>query len=136
MRPFRAAFVAAILSVCLAGPARTASAQGDLLPMTEEKPIRGMNFPALSPDGKTLAFSYLGDIWSVPISGGTATRLTIHEAHDGYPHYSPDGRWIAFSSMREGNYDVFVMPAGGGPARQLTQHSANDFAIDWSPDGT
>src|SRR5689334_20285515 len=102
MRLFRAAAVAAILSLCVGAPARHAWAQGDLLPIPEEKPIRGMNFPALSPDGKTLCFSYLGDLWSVPVAGGTATRLTIHEAHDGYPHYSPDGRWIAFASMRDG----------------------------------
>src|SRR6266581_4629006 len=117
MRLIRAAVVAGLIRVC----GRVTWAQGDLLPLPEEKPIRGMNFPAVSPDGKTLCFSYLGDLWTVPATGGTATRLTIHEAHDGYPHYSPDGRWIAFSSMREGNYDVYVMPANGGPARQLTQ---------------
>src|SRR5437763_221069 len=107
MRLLRAAVMAAEFIACACVSARVAWAQGDLLPLPEEKPIRGMNTPAVSPDGKTLAFSYLGDIWSVPVAGGTAMRLTIHEAHDAYPHYSPDGRWIAFSSMREGNYDVF-----------------------------
>lgn len=142
MRPLRAAIYAAIIcAVCATAlmnqlnmPA--AQAQGRLLPLPEQKPIRGANFPALSPDGKTLCFCYLGDLWIVPAAGGTATRLTIHEAHDAYPHWSPDGRWIAFSSNREGNYDVYVISSLGGSARQLTFHSSNDYAMDWSPDGS
>ncbi len=99
------------------------------------RPIHFARQPALAPDGSRLAFSYLGDIWTVDASGGTATRLTIHEAHDYAPAWSPDGRWIAFSSKREGNYDVWVMPALGGKARQLTMHSADDLVTGWTPDG-
>src|SRR5262249_7296120 len=51
-----------------------------------------------------------------------------------FPRFSPDGNWIAFSSNRAGNYDVFVMPAAGGKPRQLTFHSANDTVVGWSPD--
>jgi tricorn protease len=136
MKGFRAAFSAAIICMAALALAPFARAQGSLLPLPEEKPIKGVNFPAVSPDGKTLCFSYLGDLWSVASAGGTATRLTVHEAHDGYPHYSPDGKWIAFSSNREGNYDVFLISSSGGSARQLTFNSANDYAMDWSPDGT
>lgn len=100
------------------------------------KPIRGAHYPALSPDGKRLCFEYLGDLWTVPSEGGTATRLTLHRAYDAYPHWSPDGNWIAFSSNREGNMDVFLVPAKGGAARQITFHSADDIVQDWSPDGT
>ena len=66
-------------------------------------------------DGK-IAFSYLGDIWIVSEKGGQPARLTVHTARDVYPRFSPDGKWVAFSSNRFGNYDVFLMLSGGRPA--------------------
>ena len=114
--------------------------QGAALPSTDDKPVRGMSFPAISPDGKSICFSYLGDLWTVPSQGGRAVRLTVHEAHDAYPRYSPDGRWIAFASSRYPaslyNYDIFLIPSGGGAARRITYNTVNDFPGDWSPDGT
>ncbi len=91
--------------------------------------------PAPSPDGSAIAFSYMGDIWRVPVEGGRAMRLTIHESYDDLPAWSPDGKTIAFSSDRTGNDDVYLMDATGGSATQLTCHDAWDAVQCWSPDG-
>jgi tricorn protease len=99
------------------------------------EPARFLRYPAFSPDGKQIAFSYMGDIWLAPAEGGNAIRLTVHPAHDIRPRFSPDGKWIAFNSNREGNYDIFLMPAKGGRPKRLTYHSADDILGDWSPDG-
>jgi tricorn protease len=82
-----------------------------------------------------IAFSYLGDIWVANENGTGAERLTDNKARDVFPRFSPDGNWIAFSSNRNGNYDVFVIPAAGGKPKQLTYHSANDNVVGWTPDG-
>src|SRR5262245_25283172 len=100
-----------------------------------QEPIRFARTPDISPDGKLVAFSYLGDIWTVETIGGVARPVTMHEAHDIYPAFSPDGRWIAFSSNRHGSYDVFVVPVQGGRPRRLTFDSAADLVNGWSPDG-
>jgi tricorn protease len=90
--------------------------------------------PALSPDGKDLAFVYRGDIWVAPSKGGRAMALTSHIETDSYPIYSPDGKWIAFGSKRNGNWDIYAIPAEGGAARQLTWHSGTEIPFGWSPD--
>jgi tricorn protease len=100
-----------------------------------QEPIRFARTPDISPDGRLIAFSYLGDIWTVETIGGTARAVTSHPAHDINPVFSPDGRWIAFSSNRHGSYDVFVIPSTGGKPRRLTFDSANDTVCGWSPDG-
>lgn len=89
----------------------------------------------ISPDGKTIAFCYKGDIWTVPAGGGTATRLTTLDSYEASPIWSPDGKQIAFSSDRFGNYDIFVMPARGGSATRLTYNSAKEIPICFTPDG-
>jgi tricorn protease len=100
-----------------------------------QEPIRFARTPDISPDGKLVAFSYLGDIWVVETIGGIARPVTMHEAHDYAPIFSPDGRRLAFSSNRHGNYDVFVVSVQGGRPQRLTFDSASDLAEDFSPDG-
>jgi tricorn protease len=81
-----------------------------------------------------IVFTYLGDIWTADENGQNIQRLTVNRARDVYGRFSPDGKWIAFSSNRNGNLDVYLMPAGGGNAKQLTSHSAEDTVLGWSAD--
>ncbi len=90
---------------------------------------------AISPDGSTIVFSYLGDIHTVSVEGGLARALTTHEAWDGHPVWSHDGKHIAFASDRHGNLDVFLMPSQGGQASRLTYHSADDVPSDFACTG-
>ena len=100
-----------------------------------QEPIRFPRTPDISPDGKQIAFSYLGDIWIVEAIGGVARPVTMHEAHDYAPVFSPDGRSLAFSSNRHGSYDVFVVPTVGGKPKRLTFDSGHDVVTGWTPDG-
>jgi len=93
-----------------------------------------MRYPAISPDGQTILFSYKGDIYKVAAAGGTAIPLTISEAYEFSPVWSHDGKSIAFASDRYGNFDVFVMPATGGEARRLTFHSGREIPSSFSAD--
>ncbi|MEL7833766.1 S41 family peptidase [Fodinibius sp. Rm-B-1B1-1] len=90
-------------------------------------------FPSISPDGSTIAFSYQGDIWTVPAKGGRAWRLTLHEAYEAYPKWSPGGSQIAFTSDRHGNDDIFVMRGNGSNIKRLTHHSTDDHLTGWTP---
>ncbi len=93
--------------------------------------------PAPSPDGSQIAFSWQGDLWLIPASGGTARRLTAHPASESHPVWSRDGRLLAFSSDRHGSDDVFVMDLDGvEPPRRLTYASVTDVPSDFTPDGS
>jgi Tol biopolymer transport system component/C-terminal processing protease CtpA/Prc len=95
-----------------------------------------LRYPAISPDGTTIVFSYQGDLYKVGADGGNALPLTMHEAHDYQPVWSRDGNKIAFASDRFGNFDVFVISASGGEATRLTYHSSNDYPFDFSIDNS
>ena len=95
-----------------------------------------MRHPAISPDGKTIAFSYQGDIFTVPSSGGTAKQITSNAAFDSYPVWSPDGNHIAFASNREGSIDVWVMNANGGIPKRVTTNSGNEYPLRWKDNYT
>jgi tricorn protease len=81
-----------------------------------------------------IAFSYLGDIWIAGEDGANVVRVTDNTGRDVYPRFSPDGKWIAFSSNRYGNYDVFVVSVTGGAPKRLTYHTGNDEVVGWSRD--
>ena len=104
-----------------------------LLPVLSQAQVKLLRHPTYS-KGK-VAFSYLGDIWIANEDGTGVLRLTDNEAREQYPRFSPDGNWIAFSSNRAGNDDVYVVAATGGKPRQVTFHSAPDTVSGWSPDG-
>ena len=81
-----------------------------------------------------IAFTYLADIWTANEDGKDIKRITANKARDVYPRFSPDGKAIAFSSDRNGNFDVFIIPSEGGAVKQLTFHSADDTVLGWTPD--
>src|SRR6516162_293339 len=97
---------------------------GTMAPLQAGEAIQFARSPDVSPDGKTVVFSYLGDLWLVDAQGGPARHLTMHEKHDYNPVFSPDGKSIAFSSNRHGTYDVFVIRTQGGKPARLTFDSA------------
>lgn len=88
-----------------------------------------MRYPAISPDGSTIAFAYKGDLYCVPANGGEARQLTTHAAYDSQPIWSPDGKKITFTSNREGSLDVYVISAKGGAPTRLTTNSGKETPI-------
>jgi tricorn protease len=93
-----------------------------------------LRYPAISAD--RIVFTYGGDLWSVPRSGGEAQRLTSHPGFESLARFSPDGKWIAFSGEYDGNFDAYVIPANGGEPRRLTYHPMPDRVVGWTPDGS
>lgn len=95
-----------------------------------------MRYPQLSPNGEKIAFAFQGDIYTVPVSGGQATRLTTNDAYDTMPMWSPDSKNLAFVSDRYyGSKDIYIMDATGGAARRVTTHSTTEEPVYFSPDG-
>lgn len=90
----------------------------------------------VSPDGKTIVFDLLGDIYSMPISGGTTTRLRSGLAYEVQPRFSPNGKYISFTSDAEGGNNIWVMTADGNDAKSITKEKMRllNNAV-WTPDG-
>ena len=91
-------------------------------------------YPAISPNGETIAFTYKGNLFSVSANGGAAKQLTYHSAHDYAPVWSKDGKKLAFASNRYGNFDIYAMDAQGGAAQRLTFHSTDETPYSFSAD--
>lgn len=94
-----------------------------------------MRYPGISPNGKTIAFAYKGDIYVVSSDGGVAQAITQNPSYDFNPIWSPDGKSIAFASDRYGNFDIFVMPSTGGVPKRLTYYSLREVPSSFTPDG-
>jgi Tol biopolymer transport system component len=90
----------------------------------------------VSPDGQTIVFDLLGDLYTLPITGGTATRLTSGLPHDMQPRFSPDGKRVVFVSDRSGDDNVWIMSLDRKDTLQLTKGIDNDYmSPEWTPDG-
>lgn len=96
-------------------------------------PLGYYRFPTLR--NGTVVFTCEGSLWSVPLEGGLARRLTRFPGRQSFAQSSPDGELVAFTAAYQGNEDVWVMPVRGGEPRRLTKHPAPDHVIGWSPDG-
>ena len=111
---------------------------------TEE--ARLLRFPAIH--GNQLAFTYAGDLYTVPASGGVARKLTSHVGYEMFARFSPDGKWIAFTGHYDGNTEVYLMPAEGGVPKRLTYSAGlsrddpadrmgpNNIVMGWRDDKT
>jgi len=90
----------------------------------------------VSPDGQRIVFDLLGDLYTLPIAGGKATRITAGLAHDMQPRWSPDGKRIVFVSDRSGDDNLWIADADGKDTLQLTRGVDNSYlSPDWTPDG-
>ena len=94
-----------------------------------------LRYPALSPDGREIAFGFEGNLFVVPASGGVARALTANGHHNFMPVWSPDGKYIAYAADTYGNFDIFVISSAGGPARRLTFNSNPEYPTSFTPDG-
>ena len=128
-RRIQSAVLSVIVCLCCSG---VAAAQTKLL-----------RFPDVH--GDKVVFTYGGDLWTAPTSGGMATRLTSHPGIEVFGKFSPDGKWIAFTGQYDGDEQVYVIPATGGVPKQLTFYPArgpltprwgyDNQVYGWSPDG-
>ncbi len=116
-------------------PVTTAQPPAPVTPATTDATPLWMRYPALSPDGKTIAFAFRGHLFTVPSKGGDAVPLTASSAHDTSPVWSPDSRTIAYASDAYGNFDVYAIPANGGAAQRLTTFSGDEAPTGFAPDG-
>src|SRR5258708_31268749 len=91
---------------------------------------------AVSPDGKSILFDMVGDLYTLPIQGGQAKRITSGLPFDSQPVFSPDGKTIAFTSDRDGADNLWIANADGSDPKQLSKDKQGDFISPaWTPDG-
>lgn len=143
--------VAAITLLCSAAPqasAQSIATQPDSGPRQTGLPLkttRTVSFATdegtwmsldVSPDGKTIVFDLLGDLYSLPVTGGEASRLTSGPAFDAQPRYSPDGKTIVYTSDGTGAENLWLVDPDGSHPRALTRERQSQFVSPaWTPDG-
>lgn len=91
---------------------------------------------ALSPDHHSIVMNFLDGLWTLPATGGKATRITSLVQDAAYPDWSPDGKMIAFQSYKDGTFHIWAMSPDGSQVRPLTSGYYDDREPQFSPDGT
>lgn len=116
-----------------------------LYSVSGQQEARLLRFPATN--GTDVVFSYAGDLYKVPLSGGEAVRLTSHVGYEIFPRFSPDGKTIAFTGEYDGNKEIYTIPADGGEPSRITYTTSNgqenralsmgsnNLVMGWTPDG-
>jgi Tol biopolymer transport system component len=116
-----------------------APAGGAIAPLYPDTNLPGSGViygrPAISPDGRWIAFTMLGDVWVARADGTDLRNLTQAPGEDVYPAWSPDGTRIAFGSDRDGDYEIYVVNVDGTALLQVTNDSGEDDGPAWTPDG-
>ncbi len=105
------------------------------LSLSAQDEARWIRKSTISPDGQSIAFSYQGDIFTVPAEGGTAHQVTVNSSYDSDPLWTADGKSIVFSSYREGSKDIWIIPSEGGKARRLTTYPGAETPLFVSQNG-
>jgi Tol biopolymer transport system component len=138
--------LAALAALCISGLAADEPQEKSKAPAKLTlKPERAVDFDTdegtwisldVSPDGKTILFELLGDIYTMPISGGKATPLLTGMAMETQPRFSPDGKEIVFLSDRDGSENIWIAKADGSNARKISDEKQAEFVSPaWTPDG-
>lgn len=135
-----AAAVFSFILLAAAGSAGLGAGTG----LAAQEGTRLLRFPHIH--GNTVVFTYAGDLYTAPLAGGEARRLTSHEGLELMARFSPDGKWIAFSGEYAGTRQIYVIPSEGGTPRQLTFYpdagpmpprgGYDQLVVDWTPDGS
>jgi Tol biopolymer transport system component/cytosine/adenosine deaminase-related metal-dependent hydrolase len=128
----RGAGVLAGATALTSGATEAAATPDQTVAVTE-----GTNISAhVSPDGRRVAFDLVTAIWTVPVTGGPARRLTTDDTDATQPSWSPDGTTIVFQAYRDGNYHLYTIRQDGSGLRQLTSGPFDHREPRFSPDGT
>jgi Tol biopolymer transport system component len=134
-------------SVAAQSPAENDSAaaeasRGDSLPLIANRTLEFTTDEGtwisldVSPGGNSIVFELLGDLYTIPIAGGQALRITSGQAYDVQPRFSPDGENLVFVSDRDGSENVWIVDADGGNPRPLTSDERENYMSPiWTPDG-